>query len=119
MRPDAIAADVGYAAIEDFEIRSAFLQQNAPGCVIALAQIEAAAVGDLYIVNPDRVAGIDQNREAGDPGGLDLRDFKIGDAFGQYSAVGRKAREHGFGRRQAERPRDGVAVAVERKVVNS
>ena len=60
-----------------------------------------------------RVPGIDQDGEAGDSCGLYLVDFKIGHAFGQNSVVGREAREHRFRGRQPERPRDGVAIAVE------
>ena len=71
----------------------------------------------MNVANPDSVAGVDQDGEAGDSGGFHSGDFEIGDAFGEDSVVGGEAGEHGFGRRKAEGAGDGVAVAVEREVV--
>ena len=104
MRPDAVAAHVGDAAIENLEIGGAFFKQNSAGGVVALLCVQAAAVGDLDVVDPDRMARIDQDREAGDPDRFDLRDFEIRDALGKDSVVRREAREHGFRRRKADRP---------------
>ena len=119
VRPDAVAAHVGDAAIEHLEIRRAFLQQNSAGGVVALARVEAAAVGDLYVVDPNGVAGIHQNREAGDAGRLHLSDFQIRRRLRRefhYSGMKRENMASDGGR--PERPRDGIAVAVEREIVH-
>ena len=47
VRPDAVAAHIGDAAVEHFEIRGAFFEENSARGVVALARVEAAAVGDL------------------------------------------------------------------------
>ncbi len=72
----------------------------------------------LDVVDVNGVAGVDEDGEAGDTDGFDLRDFEIGDAFGEDAVVGDEAREHGVGRRQADGAGDGVAVAIEREVAD-
>ena len=71
MRPDAVSAYTGNAAVENFEIGGAFFEEDAAGGVVALQSVEAAAVRDLYGLDFDRVCGIDQNREAVDGSGVD------------------------------------------------
>jgi hypothetical protein len=104
--------------IEDFEIRGAFFEQDAAGRVVALAGVEAAAGGDLDVVDSNGVAGIDEDGETGDSRGLDLAISRLVTPFGEDAVVGVK-RENMASDGGRPRAGDGVAVAVEREVVES
>ena len=96
VRPDAVAANVGDAAVENFKIRRTFFEQNAAGGIIALARIESAAFGNLDIVNFYGVASVDQNGKSGNRSGFNAVDFETRDALGEDPVILREPRKHCF-----------------------